>query len=151
MFANPRRALRPGARAPFGRLAVTGAVALGGCAASARSCPPAAVPAPHIECTYASGGDSTTVRLEPAPDPYRVPELPAGDRFAIKFVYLTTPADLASLRVYAFQLDGGEPVIVHEAEYSTPFAARDGGFTGRQLVYDREGGELAYACSWLER
>jgi len=126
-------------------------VLVGGCAAPSRSCPSAAAPAPRLECTFESGGDTKTLRIEPAPDPYRVPEIPAGDRFALKFVYVTTPADLAGLRVYAFQVNDGEPVIVHEAKYSPPFSARREGFTGRQLVYDREGGELAYACSWFDR
>lgn len=132
-------------------VAVTSVAGLLGCAAAPRTCPRLPAPASRVECTYSADGDSTTVRVEPAPDPYRVPELAAGDRFAIKFVYATTPADLASFRVYTFQLSDGNPVIVHEAEYRPPFVAGRAGFTGRQLVYDDQGRELAYACAWFDR
>jgi len=106
---------------------------------------------PRVECTYSADGASSTVRVDPAPDPYRVPELPAGDRFAIKFVYVTAPPDLASLRVYTFQVTDGTPVIVNEAKYLPPFATGSAGFTGHQRVYDDDGGELAYACAWVDR
>ncbi len=139
------------ARTAFRRVAVTSVAGIIGCAAPARPCPLVTAPAPRVECTYSADGDSTTVRVEPAADPYAVPELPAGDRFAIKFVYVTTPSDLSSLRVYTFQRTNGAPVIVHEAQYLPPFVAGRGGFTGRQLVYDDDGRELAYACVWVER
>jgi hypothetical protein len=139
------------ANAPLRRLAVTSLAGVVGCAATARPCPRALATSPRVECTYSADGVTATVRVEPAPDPYRVPELPAGDRFAIKFVYVTTPAELSSLRVYAFQVTDGAPVIVHEARYSPPFAAGPAGFTGNQRVYDDDGGELAYACAWMER
>jgi hypothetical protein len=145
------RRARQRARAPFRRLAVTSIAGVLGCAAPSHPCPRVPAPAPRVECTYSADGDARTVRVDPAPDPYRVPELAAGDRFAIKFVYVTAPSDLASLRVYAFQLTDGVPVIVHEAKYLPPFGAGRDGFTGRQLVYDDDGRELAYACAWVAR
>jgi hypothetical protein len=118
-----------------------------GCAAPAQRAA-TAPPPPHLECTCTSAGDSTTVRVDPTPDAYGAREIPLGDRFAMKFVYLTSPADVAGLRIYTFQTTNTGPVLVHQAKYWPPFA-RGPSFTGRQLVYDARGGELAYTCAWI--
>jgi len=135
---------------------------LGGALVLATSCAaprqPASTPAPaqtHLECTYSTNGDTRTFVVEPTRDPYRVAPVGAGERFALKVVYVTEPADVAGVRIYAYEVDAGGPVLLHEGKYPLPLA---GGaargrfeFTGREFVYERElGRELAYACSWIK-
>jgi hypothetical protein len=87
-------------------------------------------------------------------DPYGVKELDVAGRFAIRFVYVTSPPDVASFRVYAYELGDDGPVLLQEGKYLPPFdtgtspARRE--LTGRQLVYGRHlGRELAYSCAWV--
>jgi hypothetical protein len=124
------------------------------CASTSKA--PASPPAPEapswLECTYSASNETHSVRVEPTSDPYGVKELDVGGRFAVKFVYVTSPADTAGLRIYAYELGDGGPVLLHEAKYRAPFAPGPphgrNELTGRQLVYDRPlGRELAYSCA----
>lgn len=109
---------------------------------------------PWLECTYSASNQTHTVRVEPTRDPYSVKELDVAGRFALKLVYVASPADVASFRVYAYELAEEGPVLLQEVKYRPPFAsgATPGRseFTGRQQVYAHQlGRELAYACAWV--
>lgn len=105
-----------------------------------------------LECTYSWGGETKTVRVAPTEDVYGVPEIAVGDQFALKFVYVTAPADVAGFRAYAYSLTDDGAVPLHEAKYRAPYATSGSyGFTGLQLAYDRRGDELAYFCAWVAR
>jgi hypothetical protein len=117
----------------------------------------AAAQAPaSLECTYSASNETRTVRVEPTRDPYGVKELDIGGRFAVKFVYVTSPEDAAGLRVYAYELGDGSPVLLHEGKYRVPPSAGlpllgRSELTGRELVYDHPlGRELAYSCAWIK-
>jgi len=109
---------------------------------------------PGLECTYSASNETHTVRVEPTQDPYGVKELDVAGRFALKLVYVTHPADVASFRIYAYALTDEGPVLLQEAKYLPPFAAPASHgraeFTGRQAVYAHQlSRELAYACAWV--
>ena len=126
------------------------------CASAAKA--PAPTPAPPatqapawLECTYSASNETHTVRVEPTQDPYGVKELDLAGRFAVKFVYVTSPADTASLRIYAYSVGDADPVLLHEGKYQLPLSAGPAhgrsDVTGRQLVYDRPlFRELSYSC-----
>jgi len=124
------------------------------CASTSQA--PSAPPAPRapawLECTCSASNETRSVRIEPTRDPYGVKELEIGGRFAVKFVYVTSPEDAAGLRIYAYELGESGPVLLHEGKYRLPFVAAPshgrGEVTGRQLVYDHPlGRELAYSCA----
>jgi hypothetical protein len=140
------------------RLRATGLVAVlaWACASTAKpAAPPPSPPAPsELECTYSASNVTRTVRVEPTQDPYAGKELDVAGRFALKFVYVASPEDVASFRVYAYELGDAGPLLLQEGKYLPPFATgastarRE--LTGRQLVYGHElGRELAYSCAWV--
>lgn len=147
--------------APVLRLRAASLCSALACACASTSKAPSPPPAPAgpqapawLECTYSASNETHTVRVEPTRDPYGVKELDVAGRFAVKFVYVTSPDDQAGLRIYAYGLGEGGPVLLHEGIYRPPFAAGPprgrSEITGRQLVYDHPlGRELAYACAWL--
>jgi hypothetical protein len=140
------------------RASLSAAFALACAGTSKAPAPPAASPASQapswLECTYSASNETHTVRVEPTRDPYGVKELDVGGRFAVKFVYVTSPEDTAGLRIYAYELAESGPVLLHEGKYRLPFAGAPAHgrteLTGTELVYDRPlGRELAYSCAWV--
>ena len=79
-----------------------------------------------------------------------------AERFLLKFVYVTSPEDVAGLRVYAYEIaDESPPILLQEAKYRAPFVSRGSQgrseLTGEQLVYAHSlGRELLYSCVWVE-
>jgi hypothetical protein len=123
-----------------------------GCGAGAQRGPTEVARQHELDCTVTTSGETRIVRVPPTNDPYGAPEIPEGDYFALKFVYVAAPADLAALRVYTFERnEAGAVRLVHEARYAPPFAPGSAGFTGREFVYDTRGDELAYCCAWNAR
>lgn len=129
------------------------------CASTAKGPAPPPAPSPAqapgwLECTYSASNETHTVRVEPTRDPYGVKELDVAGRFAVKFVYMTSPADTAGLRIYAYQLGDERPVPLHEGKYRIPPVAElprgRSDLTAEELVYDHPlGRQLAYSCAWV--
>ncbi len=110
----------------------------------------AAAMAEQVACHYTYGGESRVLTARPVASPYAVPAIRVGSFFKFRVVFQTRPADLASIKVYAYADRDGGPEPIHQAIYPYPPAADHGapyGFTGRQFVYEPElGGELEYWC-----
>jgi hypothetical protein len=108
-----------------------------------------------LTCTTLYGGEATSVSVAPTSDPYSVAPQQLGERFAWRAVYVTEPADQATLSIYAYALTDDHPTLIHEAKYQPPYPRGDNGthgFTGLQSVYEaRNGGELQYWCAWGSR
>lgn len=125
------------------------------CASSPKSvaAPPPPSP-PRLECTFSASNQTKTVQIEPTQDPYGVKEIDVAERFSLRVVYVASPEDVASVRVYAYELGDDGPVLLQEGKYLPPFAtgAAPGRseLTGRQLVYGHHlGRELVYSCAWV--
>jgi hypothetical protein len=148
-----RRAVHRLSLAQLGLLAFA-ALASVSCAAPRQPARAPAPPRPHLECTYSASGDTRTIVVTPTSDPYGVAPVEAGERFALKVVYVTEPADVAGVRIYAYEVEAGGPVLLHEGKYPLPVAGGSAPgrveFTGREFVYEHElGRELAYSCAWI--
>lgn len=150
---DARRAVEKSSRAR--RVTLGGASLLAAACSAPHAAPsaPARTP-PTLECTYSTNGDTRTFVVRPTLDPYGVAPAGAGERFALKVVYVTEPADVAGVRIYAYELEAGGPVLLHEGKYPLPLAGAAARgrveFTGHEFVYEHElGRELAYACAWI--
>ncbi|MDD5328652.1 MAG: hypothetical protein PHX38_01500 [Sulfuricella sp.] len=106
--------------------------------------------AEQVACRYTYGGESRVLTARPAASPYAAPAIKVGSFFKFRVVFQAQPADLASIKIYAYADRDGGPEPIHQAIYPYPPAANPGapyGFTGRQFVYEPElGGELEYWC-----
>jgi hypothetical protein len=123
-----------------------------GCATSPAPVPATASLPEALECTYTWGGETKRVRVEPAPDPYRVPAFVVRDDFLLKVVYTQEPPDLASVRVYTYLPTEPTPLPLSEAKFRPPYARQgEFGFTGQLSAYDPRGHELQYFCAWVTR
>lgn len=108
----------------------------------------AAPAAESVACHLTYGGNTQTIEAHPAASPYTVAPVEIGSYTLFRIVFRTQPADLASIKLYAYgNYDDGRP-LSHQATYSyPPTAGRSHGFTGLIRVYEpRYGGELEYWC-----
>lgn len=113
-----------------------------------------AASADQVVCRYSYGGETHTLAARPVASPYRVPAVAVGSYFQFRVVFQKEPADLASIKIYAYaDLDSGATPI-HQATYPyPPPAGGDGrfGFTGLHFVYEpMRDGELQYWCAMGE-
>jgi hypothetical protein len=114
----------------------------------------AAVGAEQVACHYTYGGEEKVVIAPPVESPYAVPAIQVGSYFQFRVVFQKQPADLASIKVYAYaDRDEEGSLPLHQATYAYPpsvtAAAGDGrhGFTGLHFVYEPvRDGELQYWC-----
>ena len=94
------------------------------------------------------GGTTTIVDAAPTASPYTVAPIEFGSYLLFRIVFRTEPADLASIKLYAYaDHEDGRPII-QQATYAYPPTPQPShGFTGQQRVYEpRRGGELDYWC-----
>jgi len=110
----------------------------------------AALAQPLLTCQVTYAGATQAVVATPVTDPYPVPSVDIGGRFAFKAVMVGDAQKVERILLYAYLDAEPHPVLIHQAKYLSPFsrsmAAR--AFTGQHHVY---GGpqerELIYSCT----
>lgn len=109
-----------------------------------------AKPGESVVCHLDHGGETQIIEARPSASPYTVAPVAAGDYLLFRIVFRRQPADLASIKLYAYgNQENGRPLI-HQATYAyPPVPGRRYGFTGLNHVYEpRYGLELKYWCEW---
>ncbi len=104
--------------------------------------------AASVACHLTYGGETRVVEAAPTADPYTAPAVAIGAYFRFRIVFRNQPADLASVKLYAYADRDAGPAIIHQATwpYPPPPAAVNG-FTGLNFVYEPvRDGELQYWC-----
>lgn len=110
----------------------------------------AAFAQPLVTCQVTYAGATQTVLARPVADPYPVPSVDMGGRFAFKAVLVGDAQKVARIVLYAYMDADPHPVLIHQAKYLPPFprAVEPWAFTGQHHVY---GGpqerELIYSCT----
>lgn len=101
-----------------------------------------------VACHVTYGGTTSIVEASPTASPYTVKPVEFGSYMLFRIVFRTEPADLASIKIYAYADHDDERPIIQQATYAyPPTTQRSHGFTGQQRVYEpRRGGELDYWC-----
>jgi hypothetical protein len=106
--------------------------------------------AEQVVCHYSYGGETRQLVAPPVASPYAVKSIKVGSYFHLRVVFQKQPADLASIKVYAYADRDEGLVPVHQASYPYPpprSGAAPYGFTGRHLVYEpTRDSELEYWC-----
>lgn len=103
-----------------------------------------------LRCQVSYAGSTQEVRAQPVPDPYDVPRVDIGGRFAFKAVLVGQGARVDYVALYAYLDTRRGPVLTQQAKYLPPFAATHGPLplTGEQHLYagpvERE---LIYHCT----
>lgn len=110
----------------------------------------AAVHADEVVCHYTYGGETKSLAALPTAAPYAVKGIPVGSFFQFRVVFQKKPADLASIKVYAYADRDDGPLLIHQATYPYPLPAgrrAPYGFSGLHFVYEpMRDGELQYWC-----
>jgi hypothetical protein len=105
---------------------------------------------PLVTCQVTYAGATQTVVAPPVPDPYPVPSVDIGGRFAFKAVMVGDAQKVERIVLYAYLAAQPHPVLIHQAKYLPPFprSVAPWAFTGQHHVY---GGpqerELIYSCT----
>ena len=107
--------------------------------------------AANVVCHYTYGGETNTLTVAPADDPYRVRGVVIGSYFQLRLVLQTRPADLASFKVYVYADRDEGPLLLHQATFAypppVPHPGAEFGFSGQHHVYEPiRDGELMYWC-----
>jgi hypothetical protein len=102
-----------------------------------------------VRCQVDYGGATTVIVGQPTPDPYGEKPVPVGSYFLFRIVFQTSPADLASIKIYTYADRDNGPTLLHQATYPYPPAtATVNGFSGLNFVYEpTRDGELIYWCT----
>ncbi len=103
----------------------------------------------RIACHLGYGGDSSIVEARPTASPYTVAPVDVGSYLQFRIVFRTEPADLASIKLYAYGNYEDSRSLIQQATYHYPPLVHDRsyGFTGLHRVYEpRYGLELEYWC-----
>ncbi len=113
--------------------------------------------ADSVVCHINYGGETRLIEAQPSSTPYNVAPTPIGSYFLFRIVFRQEPADLASIKLYAYANRDTGPVIIHQASYSYPvknvapagdfLQGTESGFTGLNRVYETvRDSELQYWC-----
>lgn len=104
--------------------------------------------AASVACHLTYGGETRVVEAAPTADPYTAPAVAIGAYFRFRIVFRNQPADLASVKLYAYADRDAGPSLIHQAIYPyPPPSAAVNGFTGLNFVYEPlRDGELQYWC-----
>jgi hypothetical protein len=109
----------------------------------------AAFAQPLITCQVTYAGATQAVLARPVSDPYPVPSVDIGGRFAFKAVLVGDAQKVERILLYVYLDADPHPVLIHQAKYLPPFprSLEPWAFTGQHHVY---GGpqerELIYNC-----
>jgi|APMI01.1.fsa_nt_gi hypothetical protein len=109
----------------------------------------------RIDCHTTYGGETHVHVARPVDSPYRVAPVNIGSYFRFRVVFQDRPADLASVKIYAYADRDEGPVLIQQATFPWPLPSgrrRNAyGFTGLQHVYEPvRDGELAYWCEQVK-
>ena len=110
----------------------------------------AALAQPLLTCQVTYAGATQAVVATPVTDPYPVPSVDIGGRFAFKAVMVGDAQKVERILLYAYLDAEPHPVLIHQAKYLSPFSRSMApwAFTGQHHVY---GGpqerELIYSCT----
>lgn len=107
--------------------------------------------ADEVVCHTDYGGERKPIVAAPVASPYEVRAEPIGSHFRFRVVFQKAPADLASIKVYAYAAEKDGAALIHQATYPYPLPAGSGagryGFTGLLAAYEPVlGAELQYWC-----
>ena len=115
-----------------------------------------ALPAGAVEqvlCHYTYGGETRELVAQPVESPYAVKAIDVGSFFHFRVVFQDQPADSAAIKIYTYADRDDGPILIHQATFPYPPAARRGaryGFTGVHAVHEPvRDGELQYWCELL--
>lgn len=106
--------------------------------------------APLLRCQLGYGGAVQTLEASPGSDPYGVEARDIGGRFRFKAVVIGSDRQIDYIKLYAYYQAERQPVLLHEARYTPPFAATASpyGLTGLNYLYSPDlGRELQYGCA----
>lgn len=106
--------------------------------------------AQNIDCHVTYAGTTQIIAAQASANPYTVPGQEIGSFFLFRVVLRDRPGDLSGIKIYTYaNLDRG-PQLIHQATYDIDAPASvNGGFTGRQTVYEpARDAELQYWCEW---
>lgn len=114
--------------------------------------------AEEVVCHYTYGGETETLVAAPTSGTaaYAVAGTEVGSYFLFRALLQEQPKDVAAVKVYTYAKRDESLVLIHEAVYPYPPAARRAhapyGFTGLHFIYEpmREG-ELQYWCELRPR
>ena len=115
------------------------------------------VHAASVACHVTYGGETRTISAAATTRPLAVAPVSIGSYFMFRIVFRQEPADLASIKLYAYTNRDTGPVIIHQASYPYPVKSvapagdflqgTDSGFTGLNWVYETvRDSELQYWC-----
>lgn len=100
--------------------------------------------AEQIICHLNYGGQKHQVTAHPTDHTYMIKPTPVGSYFLFRIVLLTSPADLAGIKLYTYVDQASGPALIHQATYPYPVTKA---FTGIQRVYEPvRDSELEYRC-----
>lgn len=101
-----------------------------------------------VACHIDYGGETSTLVAPPVAYPYTVKAVPFGSHFLFRIVVRAQPADLASVKIYAYVDRDDGPAPIHQATHPwPPQVAGPWGFTGLHHVYEPiRDSELRYWC-----
>jgi len=108
-----------------------------------------AQPQPQLTCQVTYAGATQTVVAQPVADPYSVPSVDIGGRFAFKPVLVGTPQTIERIAIYSYMDTPTQAILVHQVKYLPPFPKSKTAWpiTGQHHVYagplERE---LIFSC-----
>ena len=104
--------------------------------------------AEHVACLVTYGGATQTLSAAPGDSSYTVPDVEIGSYYLFRIVVRNVPADLASVKLYAYASLPSGRSLVHQAIHPWPVSNTSPyGFTGQHFIYEpQNGAELQYWC-----
>jgi hypothetical protein len=110
--------------------------------------------AEHVRCHYTYGGETKRLLAPAVSSPYGVKGIQIGSRFELRVIFQDRPADVASIKIYAYADRDDEPVLMHQATYPYPPTSRRAaryGFSGLHSLYEPQlESELQYWCELVQ-
>lgn len=106
--------------------------------------------APLLRCQLSYAGATQTLEAAPGSDPYGVEARDIGGRFRFKAVVIGNDRRIDYINLYAYYQTRRQPVLLHEAKYTPPFAATASPYalTGLHYLYSPDlGREFQYGCT----
>lgn len=110
---------------------------------------------PLLRCQVDQGGVSRVLESTPLSDPYTVAATDINNRFRFKAVMIGDATQVAYIKLYVYEQNKRQPVLIHQATYLAPVAGDNpapAALTGINHVYapylERE---LRYGCALLEK
>ncbi|MEZ5727981.1 MAG: hypothetical protein R3E48_08365 [Burkholderiaceae bacterium] len=109
----------------------------------------AMVPRTRVLCDLDYGGERFARAFSRTDDPYAVAAVDVGDHFRFKVVLSGAGAARDYVKLYAYYLRDGRPILLHQATHrALPASARPASFTGEVTLFSPVLElELRYDCA----